>query len=172
VRKYCLYLSILVSGFIFFIFPTLTFAHFPATDGTTTVTLHVDPDDDPIPTKQANLYFLIDDKTKEFELSNCGCIVTITEQGKQIYQGQLLSNTDSTPSIWGEHVPFVFPKRDVYQISLTGKPLMPQAFQPFSVSWNFRVDQYPPAMPLQNPFILFGIVIIIGAVIFVCIRLS
>jgi hypothetical protein len=169
-KKYFFGLGILFSVCLFLFSPVVTYAHFPATDGNMTVTLHVDPDDDPVPTKQANLYFLFDDKTKKFTLANCNCVVTVTEQGKQIYQKSLAAYTSKTPSIWGAHAPFIFPNRDVYQISLKGEPKTKNAFQPFSLTWNFRVDQYPPVSPINNSIIIFGLVIFVGIIVFVCIR--
>ena len=169
-KKYFLSLSILLSVCLFLFSPAITYAHFPATDGDMTVTLHVDPNDDPIPTKQANLYFLFDDKTKKFVLANCKCIVTVLEQGNQLYQKQLAADTSKIPSIWGARAPFIFPNRDVYQISLIGEPKTKNAFQPFSLQWNFRVDLYPPVSPWNNSIIIFGLVIFVGLVIFICIR--
>src|ERR1700722_10887587 len=97
-KKYFLSLSILLSVCLFLFSPAATYAHFPARDGDMTVTLHVDPNDDPVPTKQANLYFLFDDKTKRFVLAKCNCIVTVAEQGKQIYQNFLPAYISKSPS--------------------------------------------------------------------------
>lgn len=169
-KKYFLSLSILFSVCLSLFSPVITYAHFPATDADMTVTLHVDPNDDPVPTKQANLYFLFDDKIKKFRLSQCNCIVTVTQQGNQLYQKSLVANTGN--SIWGARVPFIFPNRDVYQISLKGEPKTKNAFQRFSLQWNFRVDQYPPVSPLNNSLIIFGLVIVVGIVIFLCVRFS
>ena len=36
---------------------------------------------------------------------------------------------------------YTFPQKDVYKVSVIGKPLTPHAFQPFTLSWYFRVDQ-------------------------------
>ena len=142
----CLLFSVL---FIFFI-PQTAFAHFPATDGEIYAILHVDPNDSPIPTEQANLYFLITfaNSKKTFYLNQCNCVVTVTQEGKQIFQQQLIDKNNPNRSIWGANVPFVFPQRDVYHITLSGKPLPGYTFRPFSVSWNFRVDEYPPISPI------------------------
>ncbi len=167
-KKYFLSLSILFLVCLFLFSPVITYAHFPSTEGDMTVTLHVDPNDDPIPTDQANLYFLFEDKAKKFALAKCNCIVTVSEQGNQIYQKSLFANTGN--SIWGARIPFIFPNRDVYQISLKGEPKTKNAFRPFSLQWNFRVDQYPPVSPLNSSLIIFGLVIVVGIVIFLCIR--
>lgn len=149
-KKTLLSIFVIVSFFLFM--PQQTFAHFPATDGDMTVTLHVDPNDDPLPGQQAHLYFLFNDKSKKFRLANCTCTVSIsyTEQGKQPYTQQLIENKDSKPSIWGANIPYIFPERNVYHIVLTGKPTTANTFKPFTVSWYFRVDTINPGL-VQQP---------------------
>jgi hypothetical protein len=176
--------SILFSLAFLFLLPQMAYAHFPATDGEITAILHVDPNDSPIPGAQANLYFLITfgSSKKTFYLNQCNCVVTVSEEGKQIFQQQLADNKTPKNSIWGANVPFVFPQRDVYHIALSGKPLSGYTFQPFTVSWNFRVDEYPsisvPALKLHSlqkqsdpSFIyfivgFFGIFILTGTALF------
>lgn len=135
---------------IIYFFPLSVYAHFPRTDKSMTVTLHVDPNDDPIPGQQATLYFLFSDATKKFQLRNCTCAVSISEQGKQIYQQMPIEKRYTHPSIWGTSIPYIFPKRDVYHIMLTGTPVHPNDFQPFTLSWDFRVDQYPITSPFDD----------------------
>lgn len=120
--------------FLFFFFPLTTYAHFIETDGSISVTLHVDPNDNPKPGKQANLYFLFSDTAKEFSLKDCNCFLTVTEQDKQIFRQALTERKSAHLSVWGTYIPFIFPKNDVYHIALSGKPVSQNAFQPFSVS--------------------------------------
>lgn len=153
----------------FLVLPPFTYAHFPQTDRNITVTLHVDPEDNPIPGQQAYIYFLFDDATKRFTLSNCNCIVSITEQGKQTYKQQLLEKKDTKPSIWGASLPYIFPNNDVYHIVLTGKPKFADAFQPFTLSWYFRVDPSESGLVIEphsdTPMIL-GLVLG-GTIVFI-----
>lgn len=137
-KKYVL-LGLLVTIFLNVV-SVPVYAHFPKTDGDMTVTLHVDPNDDPIPGKSANLYFLFDEGGRSFGVSDCSCTVSIYEQGKRISKKALVVNDDKPPSIWGLRLPYVFPQSDVYQIVLTGKPRTVESFQPFTLSWYFRVD--------------------------------
>lgn len=141
-KKYT-WLSLIILLFSFLLSPRQAFAHFPATDRSITTILHVDPNDDPIPGQNARLYFDIIDAAQKFTLTKCSCSVSITEGGKQLSLQTLGRKVDHGPSIVGASIPFVFPKRDVYQIALIGRPTARQAFQPFSLHWNFRVDEYP-----------------------------
>lgn len=140
--------TFLISFLLLFFVHQIAYAHFPATDKTITVILHVDPNDDPIPDQPATLYFDFGDTTNRFKLENCSCIVTVKEQGKEVYQHQLVPTKNTAQSIWGTSMPYTFPKRDVYQILLTGKPIHPNAFQSYTLSWFFRVDQFPV---ISNP---------------------
>jgi hypothetical protein len=126
---------------LFFSLPHTVYAHFPKTDGTITVVLHVDPNDDPIPGEQAHLYFLFKDTDKKFQLSSCNCIVTVSEDGKEILHKQLTETRDNKASIWGANIPFTFPDRNVYQITLSGNSIPQDSFQSFKLSWYFRVDE-------------------------------
>jgi hypothetical protein len=153
----------------FFIFSAhLVYAHFPSTDGDMTVTLHVDPNDDPTAGKQAHLYFLFDDSTKKFALANCTCTVSITELDKQTNAYQLSALKNSKPSIWGASLPYVFTERNVYHIVLKGVPKKANAFQPFTVSWYFRVDTINPGLvqTQQGPS---DIVVLVSALVVVVI---
>jgi hypothetical protein len=172
-RSYVFRLSILFSFFVFLFSTTIAYAHFPATDGNMTVTLHVDPNDDPIPGKQAHLYFLFDDATNRFKLANCTCTVSITELGKQTYIQQLSVLKSSKPSIWGASLPYIFPERNVYHIVLTGNPKKANEFQSFTLSWYFRVDTINPGLvqTQQGPpdiVVLLGAlgVVILGLIVF------
>jgi len=133
---------ILLSSFLV-VNPPRVFAHFLNTVEDMGITLHVDPDDDPIPGKQANLYFLF---SNNFNLGACSCTITIKEQGKQIFQQQLIEEKASKPSIWGTNMPYIFPRNDVYQIIINGQPKIKNAFQPFQTSWYFDVDTDNPGL--------------------------
>lgn len=129
-----------IFSLIFFFIPTPVYAHFSETDGTMTVTLHVSPHDDPTAGKQAQLYFLFNDASKKFTFAECTCVVSITEAKKQTYKKELSDTPHNNKSIWGINMPYIFPFRNIYHIVLSGTPKKANAFQPFTVSWDFRVD--------------------------------
>jgi len=157
------FLGILFVVFLLLFSPAITYAHFPATDGDMTVTLHVDPNDDPTPEKQAHLYFLFDDTTKKFKLANCNCSVSVAELGKQTYTQKLSSPKSNKPSIWGASMPYIFPERNVYHIVLAGNPKKTNEFQPFTLSWYFRVDTINPGLVQVQQKGLPDIVVLLSA---------
>lgn len=115
-------------------------AHFLATDGNIGAVLHVDPNDDPVAGTQASFFFEFKDKTNKFKPQNCDCTFEIDENGKNIFSQPLFQN-NSNPSLNNASVFYTFPQKDVYQVIIIGKPVTPNAFQSFILTWNFRVDQ-------------------------------
>jgi hypothetical protein len=148
--------------------PNKAWAHVTNTDGDISVTIHIDPDDNPVPGEPAKLFFLFSDATKKFQLTNCLCVISISEQGKQLTQMALTDKQTNKPSVWGTSLPYTFPQSGIYHIALIGKPKHALAFQPFKLSWDFRVDPagtagYVPQRPSDVPALL-GITA--GAIIF------
>jgi len=115
-------------------------AHFLATEGNIGAVLHVDPNDEPIAGDQASFFFEFKDKENKFKPQNCDCTFEIDENGKKIYTQPLFQN-NTNPGLSNASVFYTFPQRDVYQIKVVGKPLTPNVFQPFILTWNFRIDQ-------------------------------
>ncbi len=128
-------------------------AHVLKTDGTISVVLHVDPNDDPVPGENANLYFSIKDTTGKFTLKECNCTVVISESGKVVFSSPV-TNTGGSASLV-----YSFPKRDVYTIQLTGFPLNTNQFDPFTVSYIFRVEKELPVQSSHADTFIYYILI-------------
>lgn len=125
-------------------------AHFLSTDGSIGAILHIDPDDDPIATQTATFFFDLKDKQNKFSLPECECTGVVMENGQILLSQPLGQASLTSPSF-----SFVFPKKDVYQIELTGTPLQPNGFQPFTIKWNIRVDRDPTTTTQNSSFSLF-----------------
>lgn len=131
--------------FIFFLLSIFVFtqkaeAHFLATDRNIGAMLHVDPNDEPIAGSQASFFFEFKDKEGKFTPQNCDCTFAIIENGKEIFSQPLFQNI-ADQNLTNASVFYTFPQRAVYTIHVIGKPLTSNAFQPFMLTWNFRVDQ-------------------------------
>jgi hypothetical protein len=114
-------------------------AHEYQTDGTITVLLHTNPDDDPVVAEPASLFFQVTDTAGRFDAAKCDCSVTISDQGKQLFSDSLLRIDGA--SIYGFTIPFTFPQKAVYGVVVTGKPKTLGAFQSFQVQFALRVDR-------------------------------
>jgi hypothetical protein len=140
--KFFLVTTILFAIFLAFI-PKNTFAHFSAEDKNVSVLLHIDPDDDPIPEEPTQIHFDIEDATNQFAPKNCDCTVVVSESGKTLFSGSIQALPSDAASIYNGSISFTFPKRDVYQVKIDGKPINGATFEPFTVSWDVRVDKLP-----------------------------
>ncbi len=120
--------------------PQVTFAHILKTDGVIGAVLHVNPEDDPIAGEESSFFFEFKDKTNKFDPADCECIVTILQSGKQIYSQNLFENNDA-PSLENASFSFTFPQKNVYKISISGKPIKANSFQVFNLEYDIRVSR-------------------------------
>lgn len=137
----------------FFIFVPKTEAHFIAFDKEIGAILHIDPNDDPIAGEQASFFFEFKDKQNKFKPQDCNCTFEIDENGKVIFTQPLFANNQN-PSLNNASIIYTLPQKDVYQIKVIGKPMKQNAFQPFLLSWDIRVDQQTTNTTPSNNFIL------------------
>ena len=120
--------------------PGAVYAHVLQTDGSIGAIMHVDPDDEPIVNQQSAFFFEFKDLQNKFEPKNCDCNFYISENNQLIYSQPLFQN-NSSPSLENASVFYTFNKKDVYQVKVTGQPLVPGQFQNFTLTYNVRVDR-------------------------------
>jgi hypothetical protein len=136
-------------------------AHVLKNDGPIGVLLHVNPDDDPIVGQPAALLFSVTDSTNRFDPAACNCMVTISEQGKQLFSGSML-RLGSAASIYSLTLPFTFPEKAVYHIVASGHPKNGKSFQNFQVDYDLRVDRGTDAQPASGTPYLTLVIVVIG----------
>ena len=146
-------------------FAPVAFAHFPASDGSITVILHTDPDDNPIAGQPAQVYADVSDSTGKFKASNCNCDLIISQNNTVLFN-HLLQATTQSNSIFSFQTPFTFPNAGTYHITISGNPKTPGAFQTFQVDYNIPVIQKPtPTPPSKNKYVAFYALIAAGLII-------
>ncbi|MBI3485917.1 hypothetical protein HY025_03125 [Candidatus Daviesbacteria bacterium] len=123
-------------------------AHVLKTDGEIGAVFHTDPDDDPIANQQTGLFFDFKDKENRFSLAICDCNIIISENGKEIFSQKLQPDLSDNLSA---NFFFKFPEKNVYQIKVTGKPNAQTDFQPFSLSYDIRVDKEADSSNQTSP---------------------
>lgn len=141
------YLFLIVS-LIFIFQPKLVFAHVLKTDGDIGAILHIDPDDDPIAGSLSTFFFEFKDRTDKFKPQDCDCNISIFEGGKDIYSQPLFQNNPS-PSLDNASFSYTFPEKNVYQVTIYGKPKTPNEFQTFYLNYDIRVAR--TATPTNMP---------------------
>ena len=138
-------------------------AHFLATDGNIGAELHIEPNDEPVVGLSQTFFFALKDKNNQLTPGNCDCTFVIEENKKTLYMQPIFQNTPS-PSLSSATASYAFPRTGVYTVKLIGKPLSDNAFQPFTLTWNFTVTQKANTTNTPWQLLPWGI----GISIFLC----
>jgi hypothetical protein len=120
------------------------FAHQIKSDAGVTVMLHVEPDDAPIGGTTTPMNFTFTKVPDGFSIDTCDCALSIVSY-KHLSDIESLGTVfPITPSniVYGTtyRVEHNFPKRDVYALVLEGKPRNDNTFEPFSITYDLRVE--------------------------------
>ena len=119
-------------------------AHFPATSGTINAILHIEPDDYPTAGSPQTLYLILSDSANRFNLASCACELSISKNGQPAYYTAVKPPPAGQPTVYSTAgMPYTFPAAGNYQIMMTGQPLHPGSFQPFTLNWNFQIPAAP-----------------------------
>ncbi|HSW96448.1 MAG TPA: hypothetical protein VLF89_01345 [Candidatus Saccharimonadales bacterium] len=142
-------------------------AHVLVTDKNIGAVLHIDPEDDPVAGQQSGFFFEFKDTTGRFSPENCDCNFFISENEKIIYSQPLFQNNPK-PSLTNASIFYTFPKKDVYQLKVVGKPNIPNSFQSFTLVYDIRVDRTAdrnnPISENNSPYIWICILVILVCV--------
>jgi hypothetical protein len=163
------FLAILLTAYCL-LFTYQASAHVVKSDGNIGVTIHVNPDDDPIVGQPASFFLEIVDKTDKFKPTDCNCIATITENGNQIYSTALFTGTQANDVSAAPFFSYTFPEKNIYTVKISGSPKTSDAFQTFSISYDLRVarDARTPAKTSSSTLWLYiGVgIMTVGIIIF------
>ncbi|MBP9719431.1 MAG: hypothetical protein KBD46_03095 [Candidatus Levybacteria bacterium] len=145
--------------------PTSVSAHVLENNGSIGAVLHIDPADDPIAKAQSILFFSFKDKANTFKLSECECVFTVSAEKNVLYT-QPLTSIDSN-SENDAVVSYSFPEKNVYTLTVSGKPSRENTFKPFTLSYTIRVEQEIKKTDVQNspsipilPLVIFCVAIL------------
>lgn len=123
------------------IFPIIVSAHSTVYDGEVGALLHIDPDDDPIISEPATLYFHWESEDSDFYFENCGCTIDILLQGKSLYSNSLELVSDKSFGNETRALSFTFPKKGLYVITVKGNALKDNTKTPFNLQYEVRVER-------------------------------
>lgn len=128
-------------------------AHSLVTDGTIGAIIHVDPDDDPVIGQPAGLHFTFQDTAERFQLASCRCSAVVKRDGKELTSQLLVQSADNSGGLQ-----YTFPEKGVYSVQVLGVPKTPDAFQPFSLTYDIRVEREGTSQrsPWLWPALLIG----------------
>jgi hypothetical protein len=136
--------SVFFCACLFLISPSLSEAHQIKTDGSMSVLLHTDPNDDPYAGMPAMLHFVFTDSEKQFKMEDCECHAYISpyNQREAIEKKGFVAdlNAPNITRVYGSYTfEYVFPQRDVYAVLVKGAPKNGAAFKPFSMLYDLRI---------------------------------
>ncbi len=143
-------ITIILLFFVAFIPIKITKGHFVQSEDEIEVTLHINPDDNPIIGEPAKIYFQFDDPENIIAPQTCNCMVSIFLNNEElISQSLFLENEQTgfdTPSLT-----FVFPEKGLYQIKVTGSPINNEDFSGFASEYSLRISREPEnSIPFLN----------------------
>lgn len=155
-------------------------AHVLQSNGTIGAVMHVTPEDDPIVGELTDFYFEFKDTTGKFNPEQCDCVISVKKSGEEIYSQPLFSE-NTNPSLQNASISYRFPEKNVYSVSIIGEPLKAGTFQPFTLTYDLRVEREsilpnadssngtPGIFQLHILHILIGIALI-GLILFLLMR--
>lgn len=108
------------------------FAHDRESNNGVTMTLHINPDDEPIATQPALLVIEKVETKSSFSWKTCRCSMTISDSNDKVIR--------SGPV--GARTVFTFPVEGAYQIVYAGRVKQKGTWRTFKISYAFRAD--PP----------------------------
>src|SRR5262249_48545083 len=107
-------------------------AHDRESNNGVTMTLHIDPDDEPIATQPALLVIERVGTKSGFSWKTCRCTMTISDS----------NNTVVRSGAVGARTTFTFPAEGAYQIVYAGRVQKNGKWRTFKIAYAFRAD--PP----------------------------
>ena len=116
--------------------PGAASAHDRETNNGVTVTVHVDPDDEPIATQPATIVVEKVETKAGFAWATCRCTWRISDStGAVLYQRPARVRT-----------PFVFPASGAYQLTFAGRVKVTKTrWRAFKINFAFRADTPSPS---------------------------
>lgn len=126
--------------------PFTASGHMLQSDGSIGAVLHIDPADDPAAGEAAYFFFAFKDKQNKFKPADCDCTALVLQDNKQIYSQPLFENNPA-PSLTNASFSYIFPAPNIYQVRITGQPVAPEGFQPFTLTYDIRVSRQAAASP-------------------------
>jgi hypothetical protein len=118
--------------------PGIVQAHEEVTDGTMTVTMHIDPNDAPMAGVPQTLNFYFTDTPSKFGLKNCACTLEISSPQSQTLSNQLHFVGDNHGA-W----PVTFERAQTYSAKVSGSPKKAGTFAPFKATYEIQVARNP-----------------------------
>jgi hypothetical protein len=147
--------------------PGAASAHVLKVDGTVGAVLHINPDDNPESGVPTDYVLSFTDDGSKLTARNCDCRVSFLEQGKTVGSSHITLSSNMA----SENT-FIFPRPDVYTVRVSGTPLRPGAFRPFTLNYTVRVADSNGAVQNFPTLLWVGMAMGIGLILLAGIAMS
>lgn len=140
-KQYTLFIALLLCSLLFALrSPQGIYAHVLEKSGTVGGVIHIDPDDDPIVGQTSTIIIELKDTSGQLSKDTCACTFQIRSEGKTLYEQPLFKGiSEAEPQ--NIIIPYVFPRRDIYELQVKGAPTNGGTFQEFSLDYSIRVSR-------------------------------
>jgi len=162
VKRFYLFLALL--GVILASNSLPSYAHTLKVDGKIGVTLHVEPDDEPVAKQLSKVLINLQDKSGQLQASpeSCACTLTI------VRDNTILETINLSVSNELARTNYTFPDAGIYKLSVAGKPQSGTNFQAFSVDFTYNVKSQVGGTSIKstvvvNPLRINAPFVVIGA---------
>ena len=130
--------------FLFFVVFLLTLrdaeAHSLASEKSIEGIVHIDPNDDPVAGRETNFHIEIHDGKSRFNVNECNCEVFLYDQGRIVYSYKNTYEKQSS-DLYDINFSYNFPKKGIYELKVSGKPNVENAFESFDLNFEIKVDK-------------------------------
>jgi hypothetical protein len=166
--KSILYPAVLGLFFSLLLIPGMTYAHELKVGDHIGAVLHTEPNDEPIAGTTTPLYLAFKNNGEPFIFSAYTIHTTITAESDHravsIPSADLQATSPDTVTF-----SYIFPKKDLYTLTITGEPADASSSDPvipFSLSYDIRVDRVATGKNAYQSFLqihsLHAIIVLIG----------
>ncbi len=138
--KHTLIICTFALVFILAGFPSKVFAHFMRANDGISLSIHLEPDDEPYANQETKIRFIFTDKNEKLVLNNCDCWVWVM-QDDTIIDHKLMEVEDDQNGNQIGRIISTFPQKGVYKVKIQGEPIVSKDFSAFHFEYDVRVDR-------------------------------
>jgi hypothetical protein len=143
-------------------------AHILETDGVIGAVLHINPEDDPIAKAQTVFFLEFKQKGGQFHPQDYDCVVSIA-QDEQVIFTQNLFEPGSSPDSTSFSFSYVFPKKALYKLVVSGIPVAGES-PSFTLVFDIRVEREQATVGKKSPvwgsrYLVFAALLVVAALI-------
>lgn len=121
-----------------------------ASDGASSGTLELTPNDPPYAGQTTKLKFDFSGAPKGFTIGKCDCVLEIAEPGRLPSRLPVTLQNESGPDVSYVTMQYLFPATATYKLTLIANPKVEGTFKPFTLSWEVKTLKNEHIVPYTS----------------------